>query len=145
MIQVEVPSVFTYLLQQVGVPLGSLLLLLVAPGFSWSFVQSGVFGQTAEVIRCLMIESLVGFWFGFAVRRIMPDLRRTGRWAWVVPVFVVCVGLLYESLTLSINMAVRDFFFPGPDVEGWWAFMFVTCPAIATVWYSCLINRPTDI
>ena len=62
MIQEEEPSVFTYLLQQVGVPLGSLLLLLVAPGFSWSFVQSGVFGQTAEVIRCLMIESLVGFW-----------------------------------------------------------------------------------
>ena len=140
-VQEEEPSVLAYGLQQVGVPLGSLLVLLVVPGFSWSFAQSSVFGQAAEVIRCLTIESLTGLLFGFAVGRIMPDLRTTGKWVWVIPVSLIALGLLQDSLSLSINMAVREFFFPGPDGEGWWAFALLTCPAAASVWYSAVVSR----
>ncbi len=111
-IQEEEPSLLAYGLQQVGVPLGALLVLLVVPGFSWSFVRLGFFGQAAEVIRCITIESLRGILFGFAVRRIMPDLRTTGRWVWVIPVSLIVLGLLQGSLTLSINMAVSELFFP---------------------------------
>ena len=134
------PGLVAYIVQQVGVPLGSIVLLLLVPAFRWSFVGSGITGQIMEVTRGMIIASAVGLIGGLMVRRVAQGFRTTGRWIWVLPVFLYVLAFLQDSFTFSVKTALRESFLPGPDGEQWWTFYFFTCPTLSTALYSAAIS-----
>jgi hypothetical protein len=129
------PSFIAFLLQQLLVPLASLLILAVVPAVPES-VQAGTSGQIVEVVRCMVVSAIAGFVLGSAARRWSPSVRSGGKWIGVLPSILLVWALLSDTFTFSFTKALAELFFPGPDGEGWWAFVFLTCPTISTLSYS---------
>jgi hypothetical protein len=135
------PSFLAFLLQQLFVPLASLLVVAIVPGVPWKFVQAGVSGQLIEVARCMMVSAVAGLVLGSIVRRVFPKVSG-GRWISVLPAILMVWGLVSDTFTFSFTTALAELFFPGPDGEGWWAFTLLTCPTISTLSYSAAITWP---
>jgi hypothetical protein len=138
------PVFFTFLFlpQQFLVPVASLLILFWVPGVSWSFVQQGIVGQIVEVGRCLLPSSAAGFALGILARRFFPGLRSAGKWVGVLPSVLMVWALLHDGFLFSFAKEFLKLFFPGPDGEGWWLFMFLTCPTSGTLCYSAAMAWP---
>ena len=136
------PSFLAFLLQQLFVPLTSLLILAIIPAVPWRFVRAGVSGQLVEVTRCMVVSAVAGFVLGSVVRRLFPRVRSGGKWIGVLPVILMVWALLSDTFTFSFAKAFAELFFPGPDGEGWWAFALLTCPTISTLSYSVAMARP---
>ena len=51
-------------------------------------------------------------------------------------------ALLSDIFTFSFATALAELFFPGPNGEGWWAFLLLTCPTISTLSYSAAMAWP---
>jgi hypothetical protein len=49
---------------------------------------------------------------------------------------------VYEAFAFSFAKAFLDLFFPGPDGEGWWLFILLTCPAASALCYSAAMSWP---
>lgn len=147
--EVNEPSLLAYMLQQIGVPLtsliGSLILLNVIPGPPWSVVRSSTAGQIVEVLRDIGAAVIVGSLLAFVMWRIQ-SARSVGRWIWILPAAFVLVGFLSDMFEFSTLHALSAMFFPGPDGENWWAFKLLTCPTISAMCYSAVmiwrIRRP---
>jgi hypothetical protein len=135
-------SFLLFFLQLVLVPAAMLLILFVVPGLPWSSVQADVTGQVIEVARCLVVSSVAGVALGFLARRFFPGLRLAGKWVAVPPSVLVAWAFLHDGFLFSVAKALLELFFPGPDGEGWWLFMFLTCPTAGTLCYSATMAWP---
>src|SRR4051812_20884529 len=79
------PSFLAFIVQQLFVPAGSVLIFLLVPGVPWTVVQAGVIGQLIEVSRSLLLCSATGWVLGSAARRIFPSASSSGKWIGVLP------------------------------------------------------------
>jgi hypothetical protein len=130
------PSFVAYLLQQIGVPLFSLLLLLTLVSGAESLFQSKATGRIIEAIVGIAVAVSIGFLGGAAVGRIVPSARSSGRWVWVVPALALLWAFFHDAFRTSPKDSFRELFFASQNGEAWWAFVLLTCPAISTLSYS---------
>jgi hypothetical protein len=135
------PSFLAFLLQQVFVPLASLLTVAIVPGVPWKFAQSGVSGQLIEVARCMIVSAVAGLVLGSTVRRVLPKASGAS-WIGALPAILMVWVLVSDTFTFSFTAALAELFFPGPDGEDWWVFALLTCPTIATLSYSASVTWP---
>jgi hypothetical protein len=130
------PSFLAYLLQQIGVPLFSLILVLVIGGSAAYFLRPWTGEQVANVVSCLAAAVSIGFLGGTAVSRLVPSARSSGRWVFVIPALAMLLGFLHDAFAFSLKDSFRELFFPGPNGEEWWAFFLLTCPTISALSYG---------
>src|SRR5437899_3351447 len=91
------PSLLLYMLQQVAVPIASLVALILIV-MACPFDSSATTGQeVVEVIGLVVLASVVGYIFGLATSPVIPSATSTGRWVWILPVLLLLWALLDES------------------------------------------------
>src|SRR5205085_6407549 len=113
---------------QVGVPLGSLLaLILIAVTVSDLFRLPSA-GPVLDVAIGYILDSIVGCSLGATIRHVIPNTRSTGRWVWIIPTSLFVFGFLHDSFQFSLKMAFRECFFPGRNEP--WLFVLATCPTV---------------
>ena len=136
------PSFVAFLVQQLLVPLASLAALIIVPDVPWKYVEAGASGQVIEVARCTIVSAVTGFMLGSLVQRGFPKARSGGKWIGAIPAVLMVWALVSDTHTFTFTKALADLFFPGPDGEGWWAFILLTCPTISTLCYSAAMKWP---
>lgn len=76
----------------------------------------------------------LGFIAGYALQRSYPWLSSSGgRWTWFLPFLLLGWGVI-DSLRRGFE--IRDIFAPGLKPEAGWAFMLITMPTVASLFYS---------
>src|SRR5579862_4279220 len=128
--------VVAFLSQQLVLPIASLIIIMiVTPEIPWKYVQAGTKGQLIQVALNIAVSAIVGIVLGTLVLRTIPTMRAMGKWIGLIPSILITGALVSDAHTFTLTTALAEFFFPGPDGEGWWAFWFFTCPTISTVCY----------
>jgi len=106
MFQTEVenePSFWSYLLQQLAVPLVPWLLALL--------VLSRLTTDDAWLLDFIM-SAAIGFWCGYLFGRTLPGAIPMGQLVWTLPSFFFLLGLCLNGIEQGFSRNMQDFFSP---------------------------------
>jgi hypothetical protein len=130
------PSLLAYMVQQIGVPIGSLLVVVFIGATLSPLFRIVGSSNFAEVPLGYAAALIVGSIFGFTASHLIPSIRSSGRWVWILPTSLFALVFFSECFTFSLKRAFRECFFPGQNGEEAIGFLLMTCPTLSTVCYS---------
>lgn len=129
-------SFAAFALQQLGVCFAGGVWGLISTAIPFWLSRFGLSGNALEVFSIVVLGALPAFVCGFLIRRQFPHFAAAGRWIWFLPSSLLVVALASSAFNARLVHDLSDFFFPGPEWEGWWAVWFFTYPALGCVGYS---------
>jgi hypothetical protein len=134
------PGLLSYGLQQVAVPVASLIPMGVVVEVAELSAPSSIPGRIIAAGCCFAAAAIVGLIYGVSIWRLFPNARSTGKWVWIIPILILLLGLVLDLAAFSLRVALRDLFIPRPRGQEWLVVWLGTCPAISSVFYSAAMT-----
>jgi hypothetical protein len=143
------PSAASWLAQQFGVPIISLLWALTTAQVG-DRIKAALGSPAGDVVRVAWYALFIwgsGLLLSLFVHRLIPRSGTEGRWIWILPSLGFVTLFIDDLRHFPIRQVSADFFYPGDNGEGWWALVLATYPTAASIGYSLgmtYLNRRTD-
>ena len=128
-------SFLSFALQQVGVCIASVIWALITSEIPRG-LSSASGGNVIEAVCIVTLSFVPAALFGSGVQRSVPRLASSGRRIWLLPCFLLLVGLLSALHNTMFVSDVSDLFYPSTQGEAWWAVYLFTYPTLGCLGYS---------
>jgi hypothetical protein len=138
--EIRHPAFFQWLVQQFAVPIMSLVWLWLV-SLARQTVGKALSDPFREIVEVIYIFAALGFGVttGFIIHRYFPEAAKTGRWIWIPPMSVFLTACVHDLTRFPPLDVFREFFWPGPEGEAWWAAMLLTYPTWSCASYSLAV------